>query len=140
MPALVALERITFADPWSRRDFADCLEADCVTFVAEAGDGPVGYIVGRRVLDEGEILNLGVDLAVCRRGVGHALVAHVMETFLAAGVGRVFLEVRESNLGAQRLYASFGFREVGRRRRYYRAPMEDAVVLQAVISAASRPA
>jgi [ribosomal protein S18]-alanine N-acetyltransferase len=140
VPALVALERITFADPWSRRDFADCLVGACALFVAETKDGPLGYIVGRSVLDEAEILNLGVELAARRQGIGRALVAHMMGTFAGAGVGRVFLEVRESNVGAQRLYAGFGFREVGRRRRYYRAPVEDAVLLQAVISAAATSA
>ena len=47
---------------------------------------------------------------------------------------------RDSNLAAQRLYAGFGFRPVGRRRRYYRAPVEDAVLLQAVISAGTQSA
>jgi ribosomal-protein-alanine N-acetyltransferase len=103
--------------------------------VAETDDGPVGYIVARRVLDEGEILNLGVALPVRRRGVGRALVRRVLTTFVAAGVTAVFLEVRASNLPAQRLYEAFGFREVGRRRRYYQRPVEDAVVLRAAISA-----
>jgi ribosomal-protein-alanine N-acetyltransferase len=109
-------------------------------FVAETGDGPVGYIVARRVLDEGEILNLGVALPVRRRGVGRALVHRVLTTWAAAGVSAVFLEVRESNLPAQRLYEAFGFQEVGRRRRYYQRPVEDAVVLRAAISTDGAPA
>jgi len=109
-------------------------------FVAESGDGPVGYIVGRHVLDEGEILNLGVALPVRRRGVGRALVRHVLASFAAVGVAAVFLEVRESNLPAQRLYEAIGFQEVGRRRRYYQRPVEDAVVLRAAISADGPPA
>jgi ribosomal-protein-alanine N-acetyltransferase len=55
-------------------------------------------------------------------------------------VAAVFLEVRESNLPAQRLYEAIGFREVGRRRRYYQRPVEDAVVLRAAISADGPPA
>jgi len=109
-------------------------------FVAVTGDGPVGYIVARRVQDEGEILNLGVALPVRRRGVGRTLVRRVLTTFAAAGVAAVFLEVRESNLPAQRLYEAFGFQEVGRRRRYYQRPVEDAVVLRAAISADGSPA
>ncbi len=108
--------------------------------VAETGDGPVGYIVARRVLDEGEILNLGVGLLVRRRGVGRGLVRRVLSTFAAAGVTAVFLEVRESNLPALRLYEAFRFQEVGRRRRYYQRPVEDAVVLRAAISADGTPA
>lgn len=104
-------------------------------YVAQTRDGPAGYIVGRMALDEGEILNLGVALRVRRRGIGRALVERLLDTYAAAGVRRVFLEVRASNLAAQHLYATFGFAPIGRRRRYYRAPVEDAVVLQAVIPA-----
>lgn len=103
--------------------------------VAEDGAGIVGYIVGRSVLDQGEILNLGVSLQARRRGTGTALVRQLLATFSAAGVREAFLEVRESNLPAQRLYQSFGFRDVGRRRRYYRRPVEDAVLLRAAIPA-----
>ena len=103
--------------------------------MAVTRDGLVGYIVARRVLDEGEILNLGVALPMRRRGVGRALVRRVLTTFAASGVAAVFLEVRDSNLPAQRLYEAFGFQEVGRRRRYYQRPVEDAVLLRAAISA-----
>jgi ribosomal-protein-alanine N-acetyltransferase len=132
---LVALERVIFADPWSRSDFEESLRSGGPVYVAETHDGPVGYVVGRSVLDEGEILNLGVARAARRQGVGRALVERLMEVFATVGVRRVFLEVRQSNLAAQRLYAGFGFASVGRRRHYYRSPVEDAMVLQAVISA-----
>ncbi len=108
--------------------------------MAVTGDGPVGYIVARHALDEGEILNLGVALPVRRRGVGRALVGRVLETLAATGVAAVFLEVRESNVPAQQLYEAFGFQEVGRRRHYYQRPVEDAVVLRAAISAGGTPA
>lgn len=108
--------------------------------MAVTRDGPVGYIVARRALDEGEILNLVVALPMRRRGVGRALVRRALATFAAADVAAVFLEVRESNLPAQRLYEAFGFQEVGRRPRYYQRPVEDAVVLRAAISAAETPA
>jgi ribosomal-protein-alanine N-acetyltransferase len=137
---MVGLERIAFTDPWSSVDFEDCIVSGLSIFVAEAGGGPAGYIVAQRVLDEGEILNLGVALPVRRRGVGRALVRRVLTTFAAAGVTAVFLEVRESNLPAQRLYEGFGFKEVSRRRRYYQRPVEDAVVLRAAISAEGAPA
>ncbi|MGH7614631.1 MAG: ribosomal protein S18-alanine N-acetyltransferase [Gemmatimonadales bacterium] len=140
VPALVALERIAFTDPWSSVDFTDCIASGLVIFVAVTGDGPVGYIVARHALDEGEILNLGVALPVRRRGVGRALVGRVLETLAATGVAAVFLEVRESNVPAQQLYVAFGFQEVGRRRHYYQRPVEDAVVLRAAISAGGTPA
>ena len=91
--------------------------------------------MGRAVVDQGEILNLGVMLAARRRGVGTALVRRLLDEFARRGVVAAFLEVRESNLAAQQLYESFGFTAVGRRSRYYQRPMEDAVVLRAAISA-----
>jgi len=87
------------------------------------------------VVDQGEVLNLGVLLAARRRGVGTALVRRLLDDFARRGVVSAFLEVRESNLPAQQLYESFGFTAVGRRARYYQRPMEDAVVLRAAISA-----
>ena len=95
----------------------------------------MGYIVGRSVLDQGEILNLGVALRARRRGVGRALVRHLLAALAVTGVRSVFLEVRESNVPALRLYEGFGFQEVGRRRGYYRRPLEDAIVLRAGIPA-----
>ncbi len=82
------------------------------------------------MLDEAEILNLGVAEPVRRRGIARALVRSLLAEFSGRGVRTVFLEVRESNRPARRLYESFGFREVGRRSRYYRQPVEDAVVLR----------
>ena len=82
------------------------------------------------MLDEAEILNLGVAEAVRRQGIARALVRALLAQFSRQGVRTVFLEVRESNHPARGLYESFGFREVGRRSRYYQRPVEDAVVLR----------
>jgi ribosomal-protein-alanine N-acetyltransferase len=103
--------------------------------VAEASGDVVGYSVGRAMLDEAEILNLGVAPHARRRGIARTLVRALLAEFAGVGARSVFLEVRESNLPARGLYESFGFREVGRRTRYYRRPVEDAVVLRAAISA-----
>jgi ribosomal-protein-alanine N-acetyltransferase len=101
--------------------------------VGEQGGSVVGYVIARHVLDEAEILNLGVASARQRAGVGRALVEAMLVRLRQEGVATVFLEVRESNAVARRLYAGLGFAEVGRRPDYYRLPSEDAVVLRAVI-------
>ncbi len=80
--------------------------------------------------DEGEILNLAVAPDGRRRGLGHALVRRVLEGLTSRGAQAIYLEVRESNASARRLYAGHGFREVGRRKQYYRRPVEDAIVLR----------
>ena len=104
-------------------------------FVAEMRGIVAGYIVAHQAADEGEILNLGVAGAHRRRGLGRALVEHCLGALVTWGVRTVYLEVRESNAGARRLYEALGFGEVARRARYYRRPVEDAVVLRAAIAA-----
>lgn len=81
---------------------------------------PVGYIVARVAGGEGEILSLGVAPVARCRGVGRALVAAFLERAGAAGAATVFLEVGEDNRAARALYRGCGFRQVGRRRDYYR--------------------
>lgn len=120
-------------------DFEDCIAADAVFLVAVApetgGGGVTGYVIARAIADEGEILNLAVAPDGRRGGVGRALATEVLRVLGGRGVRDVFLEVRESNAGARALYAAHGFLEVGRRPRYYRRPVEDAIILRAAIAA-----
>ena len=99
-----------------------------------------GYAMAHHAADEAEILNLGVATAHRRRGVGRALVARLLALLADRGVEAVYLEVRESNNAARRLYQQLGFRDVGRRPGYYRRPLEDAVVLRTAIVAETRRA
>jgi ribosomal-protein-alanine N-acetyltransferase len=89
-----------------------------------------GYIVALDAADEGEILNLAVAPGGRRRGLGRALVDAMLDTLADRGVRHVYLEVRESNAPARALYAALGFAEAGRRKAYYRRPVEDAIVLR----------
>jgi len=110
--------------------------SDAHVLVAESGGSGggggaiVGYVVALEAADEGEILNLAVAPAGRRNGLGRALVQQILEVLTARGVRQVYLEVRESNEPARALYAAHGFKEVGRRKQYYRRPVEDAIVLR----------
>lgn len=141
LEAIHAIERASFGDPWSRAAFAQALQAPEVTVAvaapvpgpAAAADPPpglLGFVAVRTVADEGEILNVAVAPTARRGGVGRALVRYALASAATAGAFSVFLEVRPSNAAALTLYRSFGFVEVGRRHRYYRAPIEDALVLR----------
>ena len=134
-----AIEQAAFSDPWSLGDFRECVASDVVFLVAAppegASEGVAGYVIAQDAADEGEILNLAVAAARHRRGIGRALVERVLAVLAERGAERIFLEVRESNAAARALYAGFGFKEVGRRPRYYRRPVEDAIVLRAAIPA-----
>jgi len=126
-----AIERAVFSDPWSANDFTECVTSGVPFLVAERRGVVAGYIVAHCAADEGEILNLGVAAAHRRQGIGRALVARALQELAGRGVGTVYLEVRASNAAARQLYESLGFGEVARRSRYYRRPVEDAVVLRA---------
>ncbi len=130
-----AIEQASFTDPWSLRDFRECVASDIVFLVAAAPEGVAGYVIAQDAADEGEILNLAVASARLRGGIGRALVEQVLAALAERGARQVFLEVRESNGAARALYASLRFEEVGRRSSYYRRPVEDAIVLRAAIPA-----
>lgn len=127
--------RILSATPkatlWSEPDLWKMKELSGVmAFVSVANGGPTGIVIGRRVGDEAEILNLAVGLGSRRKGEGKRLVGKLLEEYRRLGVSRVFLEVRESNAGAICFYEQQGFRAAGRRRAYYQEPKEDALVME----------
>ena len=130
-PALAAIERRCFSDPWSEPSFREALASEW-TFglVAETGRGIAGYLIGREVSGSGEILNLAVAPEFRRRGIGGQLLEVGLAAFRRLRAHEVFLEVRESNHSAQSLYLARGFRPVGQRASYYRNPREDALVLR----------
>jgi [ribosomal protein S18]-alanine N-acetyltransferase len=130
--AVVELEVLAFADPWTRQAFEAALNERHARFrVARGHDGGVvGYVIAWFVLDEGEIANLAVVPEGRRRGVARALLEEIIGEARASRVARLFLEVRESNAAARALYASRGFQPIARRARYYRKPVEDAIVLR----------
>ncbi|MBV8895706.1 MAG: ribosomal protein S18-alanine N-acetyltransferase [Acidobacteriaceae bacterium] len=127
IPTLMAIENESFASPhWQPRDFT---KFEC--YVAEISGEIAGFLVSRFVYagdnsnpPEREILNVAVAGAFRRRGVATALISREMQR-----PGECFLEVRESNLAAQRLYRKLGFVEVGRRANYYSSPPETAIVM-----------
>ncbi len=134
---IAEIERRSFSDPWSERSFRDVLAHSRMFFVC-ARDGtdesPVpralGYVVAWFAGGQGEIANLAVDPDARGRSIGSALLDAALEEARRQKTDEVFLEVRNSNLRARQLYESRGFAEVGRRRRYYRQPVEDAVILR----------
>lgn len=128
--AVAAIEQASFGDPWSAHAFAGLLDNPAVLFaVAELAGGVVGYVVAWFAADEAEVANVAVAAVARGRGVGGLLVDTALAESARRGAATVYLEVRESNAPARRLYAARGFAEVGRRRRYYHHPVEDALVL-----------
>ena len=131
LPAVAALENICFpADPWSGELFRAALDNPGASILlAEREDGAVlGYAVLSVVLDEGNLDNIAVAPEARRQGVADAL----LEALVGFGRDRLallMLEARSSNAPAIALYQKHGFAVVGRRKNYYDAPREDAVLM-----------
>jgi ribosomal-protein-alanine N-acetyltransferase len=140
--AILAVERASFTNPWTREMYLAELDHQGVAFfyvARDAGRRIIGFCSFWRVLDELHINNLAV-LPECRRlGVASALLARVLEVGASMGSRRATLEVRHSNDAARRLYGGFGFVVAGVRRGYYTNPIEDALVLCRDEPVPSRP-
>lgn len=138
--ALAPLEKRCFSDPWSRAAFAELLPLSyMVSLIAEDDSEIGGYLIAREIAGESEILNLAVIPEARRAGLGGVLLDAGLERLRDRGAQRVWLEVRESNAAAQALYARRGFTTAGRRARYYRAPVEDALVLSLDLTGVAFP-
>jgi ribosomal-protein-alanine N-acetyltransferase len=104
---------------------ADYMQYMCLVACAE--ERIAGFAVARRVApDEIEILNIAVDPLFRRRGAARALIQEV----ISRNRGTLYLEVRQSNLAARKLYHSLGFEALAVRQDYYSGPVESAIVMK----------
>lgn len=101
-----------------------------VIFVSDSAGRVSGFVIGRQIGDEAEILNLAVRQAERKKGQATELLQAILRAFRQGGVTRAFLEVRASNAPAIAFYQKHQFRQIGRRRRYYRNPDEDALLFE----------
>jgi ribosomal-protein-alanine N-acetyltransferase len=133
---MARLHRASFVvpRPWSEAEIVALL-ASPLCFVVEAAQG---FLMGRVVAGEAEVLTIAVDPVARRQGVGAGLMAGFLAEARARGAEVAFLEVAADNGAALRLYAASGFVETGRRRGYYRDPAGqpvDAVTMTRRVSA-----
>ena len=131
VPQIAELEKLCFSDPWSEQSIASELENPLSLWLVavEAGE-VVGYVGSQTVLGETDMMNLAVAPEARRQGTGRALVLALVEALKKKESHSLTLEVRASNIPAQKLYASLGFSQVGRRPKYYSNPREDALILR----------
>jgi ribosomal-protein-alanine acetyltransferase len=95
---------------------------------SQADETPVGFLVARHLAPEWELENIDISGAARRHGLGSRLLDALLNAARETHSEAVFLEVRESNLAARRLYRKAGFDETGRRKSYYSNPLEDAIL------------
>jgi len=128
---VAALETVCFPTPWSENSVRSELTNPLSLWLcAVSGSRVLGYIGSQAVMDEADVMNVAVAPEARRQGIARALVRELVSQLAARGVRSLTLEVRPSNRAAVLLYAEEGFRQVGRRRKYYDDPVEDALILR----------
>jgi len=134
--AVVEIEEGSGLSPWGWDAYHKELQSpeEVIMLVARAdsvdgGDTVVGFIVSRLIGPEVHVYNVAVKPEFRRRGIAAQLLQAVLEWGQRNGATLAFLEVREGNSVAQNLYRRCGFQVAGRRRQYYAAPVEDALLM-----------
>lgn len=130
IPFAAEIERLCFVHPWSEQSINEEMSKENSVFLmAFEDETPIGYVGLSTVLDEGYMGNLGVVEEYRRKGIGRALMNELINECKAMDSAFVTLEVRASNTPAVKLYESLGFTEAGRRKNYYKEPLEDAILM-----------
>lgn len=130
--AVFAIERETFATPWSYGSFVRELTQNASTaryMVLDQDGEAVGYAGMWLVIDEGHVTNIAVRGDCRGMGGGAMLVRALIEEAVRNGLVYMTLEVRKSNAAARGLYQKMGFIDAGLRKRYYEDNREDALVM-----------
>ena len=133
------VERLCFADPWREESFGRLIDSPPAIFLVALfppDAGIAGYVIAFSVGEDAEVLNVAVDPRFRGMGLARQMLDAVLIQLGSRGVRTAFLEVRESNAAALSLYRSRGFSEIGRRSKYYRRPVEDALVFRRFIDVA----
>lgn len=130
------IDQVSFSLPWPesayRFELTENPASRSWVAVYDSADGEqvvVGMIVVWLILDEAHIATLAVHPDYRERGIGSILLVEALQSVLLQGARSAFLEVRASNLVAQKLYQHFGFEIVNRRPRYYKDNLEDALLM-----------
>jgi ribosomal-protein-alanine N-acetyltransferase len=141
LDAVMRIEVRAYSFPWSRGNFVDSIAAGHLAHCLVAPDGELlAYQVAMAGFEEWHLLNVTVSPDHQGRGLARRLLDELVAHARATGAQWLWLEVRPSNGRARRLYARFGFEEVGVRPGYYPdagGRREDALVLRYPLRAAA---
>lgn len=132
VPAILAIERpAPTAARWTPEQYSKLVSSGVVLVAEQAAEEAgqlCGFVCAQAVAGEWEIENVVVSAEFLRQGIADKLMRALIQRAENEAASVILLEVRESNLPARGLYEKHGFREVGRRRGYYRDPVEEAIL------------
>lgn len=139
---VIRVERAAYTHPWTEGVFHDCLRVGYYCRVIDDGERLLGHGIMSVAVGECHLLNICVHPRHQRRGLGRALIEHLLSTARAAKATVALLEVRTSNQAAYNLYVKLGFDEIGVRKAYYpaREGREDALILALDLTTGADPA
>ncbi len=131
LDGVLRVEEACFSIPWTRKDFERELNENKLAIyrIALLDGEVVGYAGLWHVVTEGHITNVAVLQEHRRKGIADALMQEMIKIAQEKEMIGITLEVRISNLGAQRLYTKYGFRPEGFRKGYYADTKEDAIIM-----------
>jgi len=136
---VMLIERRSFSAPWEESTFRGLMRRpSAALLVAEIDDELTGYSVMWFAADEGELGDIAVLPERRGTGIGRAVLRESIVVAASRGTRWLYLEVRESNEVALRLYEKVGFSVVGVRKQYYTEPAEDAIVMKLDVQAVVR--
>lgn len=139
IPQVALIEKIIFSQPWSEEGFGRALSMPDNLYVTAVEDGGksggagetvIGYCGLYASFDEGEIVNVAVHPDYRRHKAAQKMLRFLIREGMQKGLKRFVLEVRAGNLAAIRLYETLGFVRLGIRKRFYEAPVEDALIME----------
>jgi ribosomal-protein-alanine N-acetyltransferase len=138
LTAVLAIETLSFSNPWSDNTFRGEIQNTPVSFpmvlVRRPGEEVVGYIIFWQIRDDVQVNNIAIHPDCRGLGLGEAVMRHAIAKVRAAGGAFMTLEVRQSNTAAVALYKKLGFEVMGTRKNYYTRPDEDAYVMALVLN------
>jgi len=128
---VIVVEKKSYPHPWTPGIFRDCLRVGYTSWVMTLDKTVIGYGVVMLSPGEAHVLNICIDPEYQAKGLGRYLLHHLIKQSNRTDVDMILLEVRRSNVNAQRLYLSEGFHELGVRKAYYPTEdgREDAIIL-----------
>lgn len=125
------IEKVSFPTPWSHSAFSyEIMQNSFAHYiVALVNNEVIGYGGMWCILDEAHVTNLAVRPDYRMKGVGRSIMMEIIRRAVLMGISSMTLEVRPSNTAARKLYTALGFKERGKRKRYYTDTSEDAIIM-----------
>ena len=123
------IEKTIFSLAWSQKSFMEaCQRSENIYLVALIEGQVVGYCGMWTVMEEGNITNMAVACPYRKNGIAFLLMKEMEK-----GITAFFLEVRESNVNAIKLYKKMGYKSIGVRKNFYEKPVENAIIMSKIM-------